>query len=877
MSFDLSQFNQLFFEETAEHLTTMESLMLNMDVQNPDMDDMNAVFRAAHSIKGNSGTFGFNDMTAVTHELETLLDLVRKGETALTDAMVDVTLQAGDVLGGMLAAHQNEEEPDTELADAVIKELNRQLELAQNSNAGAVVPDSIASRSMILEPESNSAVFGSPASDPGAINSEAIDSTALSSVELETFAPDYTPSETPLTQSYIVRFPAPGDELDMLFDSLKELGDLTIIDAPSENSQDWLFSIQTDSSKEDLKDLITFMVPEESLSIDEELSARDGSFGFFEAVGTESIEDELGYGFFDDLDNFAGDTEESSDDDLGYGFFDLPEDELADPSVECADSDAISREALPASLSSEMPVEAPDLGYGFFDDEDDLSGPTVESIDSIGDGGEGVGKGKHKEENLNAPEGQTEFDGYGFFEPVKDSGQHNNSATTQESKSSAVAGSAVRDKPVNAKKTNIRAAKAESKALPQSKGASPAVKNNATESSIRVSVEKVDQLINQVGELVITQAMLAQMASEVDPILHEKMANGLAQLERNTRDLQDSVMSIRMMPISIVFSRFPRVVRDLAGKLDKKVKLEMLGENTELDRSMIEKLTDPLTHLIRNSLDHGVESPAERIAAGKEATGTILLRASHQGGNIVVEVQDDGAGLNRERILSKAQEKGLPVTETMPDADVWQLIFAPGFSTAAEVTDVSGRGVGMDVVKRNITSLGGRLEIESVEGIGSRISIRLPLTLAILDGLQIALGDEIYIIPLTSIIGSMQPDPADIKTVSGEGAVIFVRDEYLPIIKLGELLNMPAAFDDYQQGIMIILESNGKRVGLFVDDLVGQSQVVIKSLEANYRKVDGVSGATILGTGRVALILDVSELIGMHKKRTKKQPNSILA
>jgi len=376
--------------------------------------------------------------------------------------------------------------------------------------------------------------------------------------------------------------------------------------------------------------------------------------------------------------------------------------------------------------------------------------------------------------------------------------------------------------------------------------------------------------------LVITQAMLAQMASEVDPILHEKMANGLAQLERNTRDLQDSVMSIRMMPISIVFSRFPRVVRDLAGKLNKKVKLEMVGEHTELDRSMIEKLTDPLTHLIRNSLDHGIESPEARASAGKDQTGTILLRASHQGGNIVVEVQDDGAGLNRERILSKAQEKGIPVSENMPDSEVWQLIFAPGFSTAAAVTDVSGRGVGMDVVKRNITSLGGRLEIESMEGIGSRISIRLPLTLAILDGLQVALGEEIYIVPLTSIIGSMQPDANDIKTVSGEGAVISIRDEYLPIIKLGELLNMPAQFDDYEQGIMVILESDGKRVGLFVDDLVGQSQVVIKSLEANYRKVDGVSGATILGTGRVALILDVEELISMHKKRAKKKPIGML-
>lgn len=806
MSFDLSQFNQLFFEETAEHLATMESLMLNMDVQSPDMDDLNAVFRAAHSIKGNSGTFGFNDMTAVTHELETLLDLVRKGETDLTDEMVDVTLQAGDVLGGMLEAHQNGEEPDQEPAKAVIEELNRQLAIAKGGDS----PQS--------EPQSG-----------------------------QTFAEELPPqteaTQSALTQSYLIRFPAPDQELDMLFDSLKELGDLTIIDAPSEDSNDWLFSLQTDSAKDDLKDLITFMVPEDNLSIEEELSADDGSFGFFETVGSdEASDDDVGYGFFDDLelpDDKAPQAAAKEDDDPGFGFFDDEPEEASSDSSDKKDS-----------TQSDSDKSDADPGYGFFDEPEESSAKEMSSPSD---------KSSEKEQKSDKSDQGTEFDGYGFFEPLK-----NQPAAKLESSSAKSA-----DKPAPAK---VETAKSRS-AKP---AAAAAVKGGGADSSIRVSVEKVDQLINQVGELVITQAMLAQMASEVDPILHEKMANGLAQLERNTRDLQDSVMSIRMMPISIVFSRFPRVVRDLAGKLNKKVKLEMVGENTELDRSMIEKLTDPLTHLIRNSLDHGIESPEARAAAGKDQTGTILLRASHQGGNIVVEVQDDGAGLNRERILSKAQEKGIAVSENMPDSEVWQLIFAPGFSTAAAVTDVSGRGVGMDVVKRNITSLGGRLEIESMEGIGSRISIRLPLTLAILDGLQVALGDEIYIVPLTSIIGSMQPDPNDIKTVSGEGAVINVRDEYLPIIKLGELLNMPAEFNDYEQGIMVVLESDGKRVGLFVDDLVGQSQVVIKSLEANYRKVDGVSGATILGTGRVALILDVEELISMHKKRAKKKPSGML-
>lgn len=805
MSFDLSQFNQLFFEETAEHLATMESLMLSMDVQNPDMDDLNAVFRAAHSIKGNSGTFGFNDMTAVTHELETLLDLVRKGETELTDEMVDVTLQAGDVLGGMLESHQNGEEPDQEPAKAVIQELDRQLAIAKGEGGGSPTIPQVAP-----------APAGTPAPEAAVA------------------------SQSSLTQSFVVRFPAPDQELDMLFDSLKELGELTVIDAPSDDSNDWLFSIQTDSRKEDLKDLITFMVPEETLSIEEELSSDDGSFGFFESVGAQGSSDEdLGYGFFDDPEvaEITAASDSNTDDDPGYGFFEDDAEGEAETAASSADeSDADTKD---------------DPGYGFFDEE-----PVASS-------GGGAGASPSAPVKSEAPEakpsgdadGGTEFDGYGFFEPVK--GQKAPEPAKPDASAKKVA-----------EKTAKPAAAARS-------ASSPAGKSGG-DSSIRVSVEKVDQLINQVGELVITQAMLAQMASEVDPILHEKMANGLAQLERNTRDLQDSVMSIRMMPISIVFSRFPRVVRDLAGKLNKKVKLEMVGENTELDRSMIEKLTDPLTHLIRNSLDHGIESPEERAAAGKDQTGTILLRASHQGGNIVVEVQDDGAGLNRERIVSKAIEKGIPVSDNMPDSEVWQLIFAPGFSTAAAVTDVSGRGVGMDVVKRNITSLGGRLEIESMEGIGSRISIRLPLTLAILDGLQVALGEEIYIVPLTSIIGSMQPDPSDIKTVSGEGAVICIRDEYLPIIRLGDLLNMPAQFNDYEQGIMVILESDGKRVGLFVDDLVGQSQVVIKSLEANYRKVDGVSGATILGTGRVALILDVEELISMHKKRANKKPGGML-
>ncbi|OPX54221.1 two-component system, chemotaxis family, sensor kinase CheA [Oceanospirillum multiglobuliferum] len=700
MSFDLSQFNQLFFEETAEHLATMESLMLNIDVQSPDMDDMNAVFRAAHSIKGNSGTFGFHDMADVTHELETLLDLVRKGETSLTDEMVDVTLKAGDVLSGLLNAHQEGLEPDLTPSKAVIDDLHNLLAKAKGEEV--VAGGKTTERAM---------------SAPSAPISEPVSKQQ--------------PSVSIVTHSFVIGFPDIGEDTNILFESLQELGELTVIDSVEAGGERWLFSLRTDSSESDIKELISFIVPPDQFTFDEELSAEDGSFGFFEDVGAaiEKEVDELGYGFFDDLDS-SDDALDSTvvEQDAGYGFFDEDDGATAEKSEANTPNDADSK-----STQAEV-----DPGYGFFDDLPEPSDST-----DVVDQKEAKAT---PQPNTNK---QTEFDGYGFFEPVADK------SVAEKQEKPAVK------------------AKAQSQQALSKSATTPAAKNNSgADSSIRVSVEKVDQLINQVGELVITQAMLAQIATEVDPIIHERMVNGMAQLERNTRDLQEAVMSIRMMPISFVFSRFPRVVRDLASKLNKKVKLELVGENTELDRSMIEKLADPLTHLIRNSLDHGIESPDTRAAQGKDETGTILLRASHQGGNIVVEVQDDGGGLNRERILSKAMEKGLPVSESMPDSEIWQLIFAPGFSTAAAVTDVSGRGVGMDVVKRNIISLGGRLEIESIEGIGTRISIRLPLTLAILDGLSVALGDEIYIIPLTSIIGSMQPEISDIKSVSGEGAVI---------------------------------------------------------------------------------------------------------
>ncbi|MDR0182913.1 chemotaxis protein CheW [Lysobacter arvi] len=388
------------------------------------------------------------------------------------------------------------------------------------------------------------------------------------------------------------------------------------------------------------------------------------------------------------------------------------------------------------------------------------------------------------------------------------------------------------------------------------------------DTSIRVAVNKVDALINLVGELVITQAMLRQRSTQLDPVANELLLSGLELLDRNTRDLQEAVMGVRMLPVEFAFSRFPRMVRDLAARLDKKVRLRTSGEATELDKGVIEKIVDPLVHLVRNSIDHGLESPADRRAAGKDETGTISLNAQHQGGHIVIEITDDGRGLDRERILRKAAERGLPIGENPTDAQVWDLVFHPGFSTAEQLTDLSGRGVGMDVVKKNIAALGGQVEIRSKKGTGTTVSIRLPLTLAILDGMTVAVGGEVFILPLNSVIESLQPAAADVRTIAGEARVLRVREDYLPLIDLAAQYGLSAgssanghAGSNPGNGIAVVVEADGQRLSLEVDELLGQQQVVVKNLEANYRRVQGISGATILGDGRVALIVDVGGLV----------------
>ncbi|KAA3650630.1 MAG: chemotaxis protein CheA, partial [Proteobacteria bacterium] len=388
----------------------------------------------------------------------------------------------------------------------------------------------------------------------------------------------------------------------------------------------------------------------------------------------------------------------------------------------------------------------------------------------------------------------------------------------------------------------------------------------SADTSIRVGVDKVDLMINLVGELVITQAMLMESAQGIDPVLHERLLAGINQLQRNTRDLQDTVMSVRMLPMSTVFSRFPRVVRDLSRKLDKCVELKLSGEQTELDKGLVERLADPLTHLVRNSLDHGIERPDVRRARGKPETGTITLSAAHQSGHIVIEVGDDGAGLDRERILAKARLQGLPVADNLTDAEVWRLIFEPGFSTADVVTDVSGRGVGMDVVRRNISAMGGRVDVQSIRGVGTRFSVRLPLTLAILDGMSVRVGGETYILPLAMVAESLQPEADMVHSVSGVRRLIRVRGRYLPVVELYREFGVADGKRDWTEGIMVVVEVDGAQVALFVDELLGQHQVVIKSLEANFRRVKGFSGATILGDGRVAMILDLPALAGGSRR-----------
>ncbi len=679
MTIDMSQFFQVFFDEAEELLAEMEKLLLGVDISSPDPEDLNAIFRAAHSIKGGASTFGLTDMTEVTHILESLLDKIRKGEMHLTSEHVDAFLAAKDILKMQLDGHR----------------LGADVDL-----------DAVGDVRMLLQ-------------------SFVLDEIAPKAAPVVSLAPigPVNESQEKYHHCFRVSFTAVKQaDLDLLTSELGLLGHAR--NEKTAQGQDSIL-LSTNGSEDDIFAVCSFIVDADKMTIAREELPKSAS------AEKQLTDDELGYGFFEPLESM------------------FPPEETQDGSAAAkAEAEKVAQQELAAQQA----------------------------------------KNHHKKEG------------------DKNSGG-------QES------------------------------------------------TTIRVGIEKVDQIINLIGELVITQAMLNQRTQDLDPVSNERLLSSVAHLTRNTRDLQEAVMSIRMMPMDYVFSRFPRMVRDLANKLGKKVEFVTYGASTELDKGLIERIVDPLTHLVRNSIDHGIEMPATRLENGKSEAGKLSLSAVHQGGNIVIEVCDDGGGLHRDKILAKAKQNGLPVSDSMSDSDVWQLIFAPGFSTAEVVTDVSGRGVGMDVVKRNITQMGGVVDIRSAKGFGTTITISLPLTLAILDGMSIKVGDEIYILPLGFVVESLQPQSDDIKEINGKGRVIKIRQEYLPLIPLFETFNIVPKHTDPSDGITVIVEVDGKKAALFVDDLVGQQQVVVKNIESNYRKIPGISGATILGDGGVSFILDVAAIL----------------
>ena len=674
MTLDIAEFYQTFFDEADELLDEMERLLINLDIDAPDSEDLNAIFRAAHSIKGGAGTFGFTHLQETTHLLENLLDRARHGELVLDRAAIDLFLECRDVLAGQIDAYRAAEEPDQNAYEDMAQRLRTLDEQGSAALANAA--------SAVDKPVGDVAPAGPVALPEGMVRSVSISGIA-------------------------------EDKCSTLVEELGLFGD---IESQTYEGDTLTVMLAQPAAADDIESVLCFIIDAEQLS-----------FGAAEAVVADSAESE---------------------------------DTHAEDVVAQAVSEAVAAE--------------------------------------------------------------------------RDNKPQDKASASEDKAPAAAPAAAGKPKAAN--------------------------KSSAESSSLRVSTEKVDEIINLVGELVITQSMLEQTIGGLDSEAHGALLEGLNQLQRNARDLQEAVMSVRMMPMDYAFNRFPRLVRDLSSKLGKQINLVTEGESTELDKGLIERIMDPMTHLVRNSLDHGIETPERRKAAGKPAAGTLTLAAQHQGGSILIDISDDGAGLNRERILAKARQNGLAVSDSMSDDEVWQLIFAPGFSTAEAVTDVSGRGVGMDVVKRNIQELGGHVDIRSTFGQGTTIRIVLPLTLAIMDGMLIRVGEEVFIMPLGAIKESMQVQADQLKRVGQDKQLVYVRGEYLPLVEMHRVFDIDNAQSDVLRGIVMVIESEGRYFTLLVDELLGQRQVVVKNLETNYRKVVGISAATILGDGSVALILDVVAL-----------------
>ncbi len=694
MSIDMSQFHQVFIEESNEHLDTMEHLLLELDLQQPDQEALHSIFRAAHSIKGGSGIFGFDALTSMTHVMENMLDKARQGQYQLAKDDIDLLLRSVDLLRLLLTQYQAQETPDWQAVEQGTEALEARLNVSQS------------------EPDQGFGLFSKPElSQPEAFG-------FFEPLEPEQAGATATQTETEQDQGF------------GFFDAVD--------DAPSEHQQAEASSVEA--------------------ALGEASQPEEGSQG----AARHALESQINDLLCEDLTPTEADPN-------------APASKASPVSAETNQAQTVANSPQPRASAAVVP-------------------PTQPSAKRV-------------------PEAKT-----GSSKPSSGI-----KATTENK---------VKIKPSS---------------------------ESVEASSIRVDTHKVDSLVNLVGELVITQSMLAVLGKELQGPMAERLQTALAELERNTREIQEGVMSIRMLPMSFVFNRFPRVVRDLADKLEKQVDLVIEGGQTEIDKSLIEKLVDPLTHLVRNSIDHGIETPEERRQQGKNLRGKITLSARQQSGNIVISIRDDGAGLNAERILAKAAEQGIALPDNPTDSQIWNLIFAPGFSTAAEVTDVSGRGVGMDVVRRNIQSLGGRVEIESQQGQGSEIIINLPLTLAILDGMALSVSQQTFILPLVNIVESIQPSQEQLKHIAND-QLLWLRDSYWPIVPLYQVMNLPDAIEDPAKGILVLIESSKSKFAILVDDLLGQQQVVIKSLEQNYRRVPGVAGATIMGDGSVALILDVESL-----------------
>lgn len=652
MNIDLQRFHQGFFDEVDEHVATIEQLLLSPEARTSDREQLDAIFRAAHSIKGGSGTFGFTELAHLTHRLENVFDDVRNGRMRLEDPVVDAALHALDAVREMVARHREGATVTADIASAATAELTGLLE----------------ARSGLAEPQAGGAK-----------------AKHTYEIEYRSGHADHAKREV----TYNALLGAVADSGDML---QFELGD------------SFRVTLSTAMTETEVRDLFDFVL-----------------------------------------------------------------------------------------------VEGDELTIG-------------------------------------EQETQDHTEPFGIFEPS--------------------AAHAVPD---------------------QGKAASdngPAQPKPAKDETIRVSLAKVDQLINLVGEIVTAENILAGAVRRSDQVANAALFDAAEKVARHTRDLRQIVMSIRMVPISFILGRFPRVVRETAAQVGKRVELHLSGEDTELDKTIVERIVDPLTHLVRNAVDHGIETPEDRIAAGKSEHGNLALRASHQSGNIVIEVVDDGAGLSRERILAKARTLGWEIADDAPDGDVWDLIFQPGFSTASKVTEVSGRGVGMDVVRRNVADLGGNISLDSSPGKGTRVTIHLPLTLAILDGLTVLVGSHTYVVPIANVVASVQPAPSMVRRLPDGEEVFYFSGEPISLRRLYRVFAVPGAIEEPERGIVVVVEAAGRRVALLIDALDAQQQLVIKSLETNFRRTKGIAGATVIDNGKIALILDVLALVRSESEQDPATANA---